>query len=100
MREAGRGTLLPPHSDDVGAASAWQMRPFTPAGSGLDPPREGPVVRIRFPPAESPCLTQTRPLGSAAWRSARGVLADELLHPLDRPGGVGGVGFAGHEAVI
>jgi len=23
---------------------------------------EGPTVRIRFPPAESPCLTQTRPL--------------------------------------
>src|SRR6516162_2896291 len=60
----------------------------------------GPRVRIRFPPAESPCLTQTRPRGSAAWRSARGVLADELLHPLDRRGGVGGVGFTGHEAVI
>src|SRR5262249_56270619 len=61
MREAGRGTLLPPHSDDVGAPSAWQMRPFTPAGSGLDPPRERPVVRIRFPPAASPLRTTARP---------------------------------------
>ena len=39
-----------------------------------------PGVRILLPPAASPCLTQTRPRGSAAWRSARGVLADELLH--------------------
>ena len=28
------------------------------------------------------------------------MLADELLHPQDRRGGVGCVGFAGHEAVI
>ena len=34
-------------------SSATAERPFT---------RAGPMVRIRFPPAESPCLTQTRPL--------------------------------------
>src|SRR6516225_5990954 len=30
--------------------------------SSGEPPREGPMVRIRAPPAESPCLTQTRPM--------------------------------------
>jgi hypothetical protein len=35
------------------AVSDWQR---------TEEPFAGPMVRIRFPPAESPCLTQTRPM--------------------------------------
>jgi hypothetical protein len=41
------------------------------------------MVRIRFPPAESPCLTQTRPAGQVA---GFGVARDAASRDPARPG--------------